>query len=263
MHLKRSLNLLSFIVAFGIGVILIFNLHLYGSEKEKLYFATEPAGDDYSDLVIVADVVGSSYLFELSLRAAVNELRLETGLHHGVTLILVYLVRNAVEFEFAPQFYASIGATLFLHVVADFPVIGSFLLRECANKQSWRRRFSAMLAITGILKFFAHTAINLTSVILYLDINRDATFHLRQVSASAWAKVPYNMNRRSYMDTHLQIEWTEIIRIVLPILVVALFVVQIWATIILIRIGLRGMVPKIPPPDLDEDPIDSLTLASV
>ncbi|CAE7426054.1 moxd2 [Symbiodinium natans] len=233
--LKRSLNLLAALVGTGLGVVIASHPEWFLSEHVRVYSVDEAIGSSFWPLSYSADIVGVVYLYELVVRGATNNLRWHLAVHHGATVTIIGLLRNAFAFDHAPQFYAGISASLLLHVVADVPVLLIFALRSGAS-EAGRKCLNRTLFHAALLKLGMHMSINALSLWLFY-VDQGGAFHLARVSFAAWFKQTYNEARPLAIDGALRFDWTMLLQSCLPILIGVLFVTQIWTTVVLWRIA--------------------------
>jgi len=213
-------------------VLYQFGLHFKVETNEVYDVAGEtPLGDRYKALNAAGDYIAATYLIVFIVKAAYRLDFWGDIAHHGSALMTIWLLRNAVEYEYAPSFLCFFAACMIIHSGASAPMYTAFLLLKLDPKPAKHGKRNAVLfLVSSIVKqcimLTAHAA-NFWNYRLFFD---EDTFRLRDVSTAGWNDKPYFDIRTTARDLWLNVPWVEILMISLPILWVILALAQFYNT---------------------------------
>jgi len=162
--------------------------------------------------------------------------------HHGPSIFVIAMLRQAFEYEFAPQLYAVFSACLLTHVVAAFPVLFAFSLFKLATVPQLKRRLSWAIIVGAIVKMGVQVIAHILSIVNYFAMYDADSFWARDKSSIEWSKAAYRAEWPSYQDLLVKVDWTSVLKVILPPVWFMLFIAQahnLRFQIIIARAGLN------------------------
>merc|ERR1712157_597608 len=92
------------------------------------------------------------YLIVFVLKAAYRLDFWGDFVHHGSSLLTIWLLRNAVEYEYAPSFLCFFAACMIIHSGSSAPMYTSFLLLKLDPNPAKNGKCRAILFIISFSK---------------------------------------------------------------------------------------------------------------
>merc|ERR1712125_226585 len=106
--------------------------------------------------------------------------------HHGSALVTIWLLRNAVEYEYAPSFLCFFAACMLLHCAASGPMYTCFLLLKLNPSSSYGKRLSILFMGSSVVKQCIMLTAHFANFWNYRLFFNEETFHLRDISTVEW-----------------------------------------------------------------------------
>lgn len=191
---------------------------------------------------MAADLTGAFYMIVLAIKAGSTLPIMGDLFHHGPSIFVIAMLRQAFEYEFAPQLYAVFSACLLTHVVAAFPVLFAFSLFKLSTAPQLRRLLSWAIITGAIVKMGIQVIAHILSIVNYVAMYDAASFRARDKSSIEWSKASYRAEWPSYQDLLVKIDWTGVLKVILPPVWIMLFIAQahnLRFQIIIARAGLN------------------------
>jgi len=119
---SRSINMMESIMCWVVLILILwkFNLHFKVETNEVYDVAGEtPLGYRYNLLNAAGDYCVSTYLIVFIVKAAYLIPFWGDFVHRGCALLTIWLLRNAVEYEYAPSLLCFFAACMLLHSAAS------------------------------------------------------------------------------------------------------------------------------------------------
>jgi len=144
-----------------------------------------------------------------------------------------------LEFDYAPSFYAFFAATMLMHSSASMFMYSGFLILKLFTPLYPHRRalFAKMFMCSSALK----TCIMLCAYVagwwnyrLFFD---PRTFYLRDRSTAEWNDSPYFLERMSWREYLMNVPYSDILVVILPIIWTFLFISQTYNSWLQFTIG--------------------------
>lgn len=215
-----------------------FSTHFKVETNEVYDVAGEvPLGDRYYFLNAAGDYCAATYIMVFIVKAAYFIPFWGDFIHHGTALVTIWLLRNAVEFEYAPSFLCFFAACMLLHSAASGPMYTCFLLLKLNPNRSKSGMFARLFMTSSVVKQCIMLTAHIANFWNYRLFFNDETFKLRDVSTSDWNDKPYFETRLTYRDLFLNIPWMRILVICLPILWIILAGAQFYNTLLQFKIA--------------------------
>jgi hypothetical protein len=239
-------NILEGIVGIVVGLLIYTRPEYFAAEVGTVYDMANgaPIGFRYYALNTAADLTGAFYMTVLMLKAG-NGLPVKGDfLHHGSSILVIAVLHQAFEYEFAPQLCAVFSAWMLTHVVAAVPVLFAFAAFKLSIHPGLKRRLAKAVMVSAYLKMGIQLLAHAFSVINYVAIFEEGTFYARSVSASEWSKRAYRAEWPSFRDTLAVTDWESVLVLLLPPVWLALFVAQVYNMrfqIMIARAGTSGV----------------------
>ena len=238
----RSINAMEACMCWTVLALVFYqaDLHFKVETNEIYDVAGEtPLGDRYKALNAAGDFIAAAYLLVFVLKAAYRIPFYGDFAHHATALLTIWLLRNAVEYEYAPSFLCFFAACMIVHSGASAPMYTAFLMLKLDPNPAKHGKtlsviFLASSAVKQCIMPAAHAA-NFWNYRLFFDPD---TFKLRDVSTIEWNDKPYFELRLTSRDYFLNVPWNEILMIILPILWVILAIAQFYNTWLQYKIGM-------------------------
>merc|ERR1712176_1117363 len=143
----------------------------------------------------------------------------------------IWLLRNAVEYEYAPSFLCFFAACMIVHSGASAPMYTAFLMLKLdPSPAKHGKRLSVLFLMSSVTKQAIMLTAHAANFWNYRLFFQEETFRLRDVSTAGWNNKPYFDIRMTARDLWLNVPWIEILMISLPILWVILALAQFYNT---------------------------------
>lgn len=238
----RSINLMEAAMCWTVLVLVFYQFDLHFKvETNEVYdvAGVTPLGNRYKALNAAGDYIAAAYLIVFVLKAAYRLNFWGDLVHHGSSLMTIWLLRNAVEYEYAPSFLCFFASCMIIHSGASAPMYTSFLLLKLdPNPAKNGKRLAVLFMISSTIKQCMMIAAHVANFWNYRLFFQDDTFTLRDISTAEWNDKPYFDIRTTSRDLWLDVPWMEILMITLPILWVILAIAQFYNTWRQFKIGI-------------------------
>merc|ERR1712226_1611973 len=158
---------------------------------------------------------------------------------HGTSLVAIFFLRNALEFDYAPSLYAFFAATMLMHSSASAFMYSGFLILKLFTPLWPHRRalfakfFMCASALKSCIMLVAYTA-GWWNYRLFFN---DQTFYLRDHSTAKWNNDPYFVERLSWREYLMHIPYSDVLMVLLPIIWTFLLISQSFNTWLQFTIG--------------------------
>jgi len=198
-----------------------------------------PLGDRYKALNAAGDYIAAAYLIVFVVKSTYRLDFYGDFAHHGSALATIWLLRNAVEYEYAPSFLCFFAACMIVHSGASAPMYTAFLLLKLnPNPAKYGKKLAILFMVASSIKQIIMIIAHIANFWNYRLFFHDDTFFLRDVSTADWNDTPYFDIRKSARDLWLYVPWAEILMVSLPILWVILAIAQVYNTRLQFKIGM-------------------------